>query len=105
MPPGGVISTSMSQGVGGVIRRLRRLSNRHASRETRWDRANDVPSGWANLPGATVGLKAMEFFYQKWQHWGARKPGRRAGEEEWLWGGNRPGKPSDYHDTSVSEGK
>ncbi|MBA3673178.1 MAG: hypothetical protein H0W68_14300 [Gemmatimonadaceae bacterium] len=50
-------------------------------------------------------LKAVEFFYQKWQHWGARMPGRRAGEEEWLWGGTRPGRPSDYHDDSVSEGK
>ena len=104
-PPGGVVSTAMSHGVGGVIRRLRRLSNRHANRERRWDRDNDVPSGWAHLPGATVGLKAMEFFYQKWQHWGARQPGRRSGEEKWLWGATRPGVPSDYNDSSVSEGK
>ena len=95
----------MSQGVGGVIRRLRRLSNRHANREHRWDVTHDVPSGWANVPGVTAGLKVMELFYQKWQHWGARKPGRRAGEEEWLWGATRPGIPSDYHDTSVSEGR
>lgn len=104
-PPGGIVSTTMSHAVGGVIRRLRRLSNRHANREHRWDVNNEVPSGWAHVPGATPGLKVMELFYQKWQHWGARKPGRRAGEEAWLWGGTRPGRPSDYTDTSVSEGK
>ena len=103
-PPGGVISTALSRGVGGVIRRLRRLSNRHASRETRWDVENAVPSGWANLPGQSVGLTAMEYFYKKWQHWGARKPGRRPGEEKRLWGATRPGKPGDYIDDSVTEG-
>ena len=66
---------------------------------------NAVPSGWANLPGSKVGLTAMELFYQKWQHWGARKPGRNPGEEARLWGGTRPGKPSDYIDDSVSEGR
>ncbi len=104
-PPGGIISTTISHGVGGMIRRLRRLSNRHGNREKRWDVNNDVPSGWANVPGATAGLKVMELFYQKWQHWGSRQPGRHKGEEEWLWGGTRPGLPSDYHDKSVSEGK
>ncbi len=104
-PPGGIISTTMSRGVGGVIRRLRRLSNRHVSRERRWDVNDAVPSGWANLPGQTGGLKVMEYFYQRWQHWGARKPGRNPGEEARLWGGTRPGKPSDYIDDSVSEGK
>ncbi|MBC7893783.1 MAG: hydrogenase expression protein HypE [Cytophagaceae bacterium] len=104
-PPGGIVSTATSRSVGGVIRRLRRLSNRHANRERRWDVNNDVPSGWAHLPKQNLGLTVMEFFYQKWQLWGARKPGRRPGEEERFWGATRPGKPSDYHDTSVSEGK
>jgi hydrogenase small subunit len=103
-PPGGVISTSMSRGVGGVIRRLRRLSNRHANREVRWDRKREVPSGWGNVPGQGIGLKAMEFFYQKWQHWGARKPGRRPGEKERFWGVERPGVKGDYIDDSVTEG-
>jgi hydrogenase small subunit len=103
-PPGGVISTTLSHGVGGVIRRLRRLSNRHANRERRWDVAKDVPSGWAHVPGTTIGLTAMEYFYQKWQHWGARRPGRRPGEHERLWGATRPGKSSDYVDKTVAEG-
>jgi hydrogenase small subunit len=102
-PPGGVISTSMSRGVGGVIRRLRRLSNRHANREVRWDRQRAVPSGWGNVPGQGPGLKMMEFFYQKWQHWGARKPGRRPGEEDRFWGATRPGTPNDYVDTSTTQ--
>ncbi|MGQ0539829.1 MAG: hypothetical protein ACT4R6_12845, partial [Gemmatimonadaceae bacterium] len=88
-PPGGVISTAMSHGVGGVIRRLRRLSNRHASRERRWDVLGEVPTGWAHLPDRSVGLTLMEFFYKKWQHWGARKPGRRPGEEARFWGATR----------------
>ena len=94
----------MSRGVGGVIRRLRRLSNRHANREVRWDRQKAVPSGWGNVPGQGPGLKAMEFFYQKWQHWGARKPGRRPGEKERFWGVERPGGKGDYIDDSVTEG-
>ncbi|MGQ0764665.1 MAG: hydrogenase expression protein HypE [Gemmatimonadota bacterium] len=104
-PPGGVISTSLSRGVGGVIRRLRRLSNRHANRETRWDRNEMVPSGWANVPAQTAGLKAMEFFYEKWQHWNARKPGRREGEQARFWGVTRPGRKDDYNDDSVTEGR
>ncbi len=104
-PPGGIISTTMSKSVGAFIRRMRRLSNQNASREVRWDVTNQVPSGWANVPGESMTLKAVEFFYQRWQHWGARKPGRHAGEEEWLWGATRPGLPSDYLDDSVSEGK
>ena len=50
--------------------------------------------------GPALGLTVMEFFYQKWQHWGARKPGRRAGRGRALLGRHRPGKPSDYHDES-----
>jgi hydrogenase small subunit len=103
-PPGGVISTAMSRGVGGVIRRLRRLSNRHANREVRWDRQAAVPSGWGDVPGQGIGLKAMEFFYHKWQHWGARKPGRRPGEKERFWGVERPGVKGDYIDDSITEG-
>jgi hypothetical protein len=66
--------------------------------------AKDVPSGWAHVPGTTIGLTAMEYFYQKWQHWGARRPGRRPGEQERFWGATRPGKSSDYVDKTVAEG-
>lgn len=99
-PPGGVISTTMSRGVGGVIRRLRRLSNQHANREVRWDVKDEVPSGWGHVSGATPSLKMMEYFYKKWQHWGAKAPGRPRGAEARFWGGDRPGNRADYLDDS-----
>ena len=36
-PPGAIVSTFAARAVGGVVRRLRRLSNREANREHRWD--------------------------------------------------------------------
>ena len=99
-PPGGIISTTASRGLGGVIRRLRLLSNRNANREVRWDVLNEVPSGWGELKGASVPLKMMEFFYAKWQHWGAKAPGRPKGTEARFWGVDRPGNSSDYLDKS-----
>ena len=99
-PPGSIISTTMSRGVGGVIRRLRRLSNRHGNREVRWDVLDHVPSGWGNLEAQTVPLKVVEFFYKKWQFWGAKKPGRPPGTEDRFWGVARPGRKGDYIDRS-----
>ncbi len=99
-PPGSIISTGMSRGVGAVIRRLRRLSNRHASREVRWDELDDVPSGWGKVSGSGVGLKTMEYFYKKWQFWNAKKPGRPPGSEDRFWGVERPGSKGDYIDKS-----
>jgi len=99
-PPGGVISTTMSHGVGAVIRRLRRLSNLHANSEVRWDRDGAVPSGWGIVPSQTPALKVMEFFYKQWQFWRAKRPGRPPGQEERFWGVDRPGTAEDYHDHS-----
>lgn len=99
-PPGGIISTTMSRGVGMVIRRARRLSNRHVSTEVRWDKLKAVPSGWGNVRTATLSLKFVELFYKKWQFWGAKEPGRPKGKEKRFWGGDRPGTKSDYLDDS-----
>ena len=101
-PPGGLLSTTMSQGVGAVIRRLRRLTNLHANSEARWDRQGSVPSGWGNVKPQGAGLKLMEYFYQKWQFWGAKRPGRPTGQEKRFWGGDRPGIASDYNDHSTN---
>ena len=76
-PAGALLSTTLSHGTGAVIRRLRRLSNRHANREVRWDVLDQVPSGWGHISGSNVMLKTMEFFYKKWQLFGAKRPGRR----------------------------
>jgi hydrogenase small subunit len=99
-PPGSIISTGMSRSVGAVVRRLRRLSNRNVNRETRWDAQDHVPSGWGNLTAQTPFTRTMNYFYKKWQFWGAKKPGRPPGSEARFWGVDRPGGRDDYLDSS-----
>jgi hydrogenase small subunit len=100
-PPGAAVSTFAARTVGGVVRRLRRLSNREANREHRWDVTGEVPSGWAHVQAQTLTDKAIKFFYAKWQHMGSKKPGRPPGERDRFWGGDRPGYRSDYLDEST----
>lgn len=101
-PPGAIVSTTMSRGVGAVIRRLRRLSNREGNLEHRWDVRREVPSGWAHVDPATPLERTVHYFYEIWQHLGSRKPGRRRGEEDRFWGVDRPGVKGDYLDESVT---
>jgi len=100
-PPGAIFSTFAARGVGGVVRRLRRLSNREANREHRWDVLDDVPSGWAHVPAQTLTDRAIKFFYTKWQQMGSKKPGRPPGEQDRFWGVDRPGYRKDYLDESA----
>jgi len=100
-PPGAALSTLAAKGVGAVVRRLRRLSNRDVNRERRWDVTHDVPSGWADVEAQTSTDRAMKFFYSVWQHLGAKKPGRPPGQEDRFWGADRPGSRSDYNDGSA----
>jgi hydrogenase small subunit len=100
-PPGAALSTLAAKGVGAVVRRLRRLSNRDANREHRWDVMHDVPSGWADVQAQTAIDRTMKFFYSAWQHLGAKKPGRPPGQEDRFWGADRPGSRSDYNDGSA----
>ena len=72
-PPGAIVSTFAAKSVGGVVRRLRRLSNREANREHRWDVLQDVPSGWAHVQAQTATDRAMKFFYNVWQHLGVEE--------------------------------
>lgn len=102
-PPGAVVSTNMSRGVGAVVRRLRRLSNREANREPRWDALNDVPSGWGHVESRTMLDRVNHYFYEKWQTMGSRRPGRRPGEAERFWGVDRPGVDGDYLDDSLTQ--
>jgi hydrogenase small subunit len=101
-PPGAVFSTGASTMVGIVMRRLRRLSNREANREHRWDVAQDVPSGWAHVQPQTLTDKTIKFFYKQWQHFGAKAPGRPPGSEDRFWGADRPGRRGDYLDESAT---
>jgi hypothetical protein len=60
-----------------------------------------VSSGWADVTPTSVPDRVLHFFYEKWFQMRSRRPGRRAGEEGWLWGVDRPGRRSDYLDDSV----
>lgn len=100
-PPGSLVSSTISSTTGAVIRRLRRLSNREVSREKRWDHIGSVASGWVDVKPTSVPDRLLHFFYEKWFQMRSRRPGRRAGEESWLWGVDRPGTRSDYLDDSV----
>ena len=101
-PPGAIVSTFAARSVGAVVRRLRRLSNREANREHRWDVTHEVPSGWAHVQAQTVTDRTIKFFYSVWQHLGAKKPGRPASEKDRFWGADRPGYRSDYIDGSAA---
>jgi len=101
-PPGAIVSTGLSRGVGSVVRRLRRLSNREANREARWDALQDVPSGWGHVKAQNTIDRTIHFFYERWQQMGSRRPGRRPGEEDRFWGVDRPGVSGDYHDDSAT---
>jgi hydrogenase small subunit len=101
-PPGAAVSTLAARTVGGVIRRLRRLSNREANREHRWDVTGEVPSGWAHVQAQTLADKTIKFFYSKWQHLASKKPGRPPGQEDRFWGVDRPGSRHDYIDESAA---
>ncbi len=101
-PPGAMLSTALSHGTGAVVRRLRRLSNREGNREVRWDKLNDVPSGWARVAPSNTIDRTIHYFYEIWQHMGSRKPGKRPGEEQRFWGADRPGIKGDYLDDSVT---
>jgi hydrogenase small subunit len=99
-PPGAIVSTNASRGVGAIIRRLRRLSNREGNWEIRWTRTNHVPSGWGHVGKRTVMDRTMHFFYEKWQHMGSKRPGRPPGSADRFWGVDRPGSKRDYGDES-----
>jgi hydrogenase small subunit len=101
-PPGAIVSTFAAKSVGAVVRRLRRLSNREANREHRWDVLQEVPSGWAHVQPQTVADRTIKFFYGVWQHLGAKKPGRPPGQEERFWGADRPGLRTDYLDDTAT---
>ena len=99
--PGSLVSSGVSRTTGAVIRRLRRLSTREVNREKRWQRLGEVPSGWADVAPDSVPDRILHYFYEKWFQLSARRPGRRPGEEAWLWGVDRPGRRSDYLDDSA----
>jgi hydrogenase small subunit len=80
-PPGSATSTMAARLVGGIFKPLRQSTNNHLNREMRWDRLQDVPSGWARShsepgPASDVGHR----FYDKLRRSTDRG---RQGSEEW----------------------
>jgi hydrogenase small subunit len=91
-PPGSLLSSNASRTVGFGMRRLRGVTNRSRDREVRWDAVDhgNVPSGWGKVGKPSTLEKAMNFFYNKMQFYGARKPGRYDSKQ---WGTNVPQQP------------
>lgn len=89
--PGSLISSNTSRATGSIIRRLRKVSNRSANRETRWDRRESIPTGWAHVQPPSPADKAIHYFYQKLQFKGAQRPGRTMPAEEYAGGYEVPG--------------
>jgi hypothetical protein len=77
-PPGSAISGGISRTYGSAIRRLRRMSMREDNREPIWDRAGEVPSGFAaEQREPTTASKVMGYFYKKLQYHDSVDLGKR----------------------------
>ena len=63
-PPGSAVSTMAARLVGGIFRPLRKSTNNHLNREVRWDRREEVPSGWsrAHLEPGPASEAAHRFY-------------------------------------------
>jgi hydrogenase small subunit len=71
-PPGSALSGGVSKVTGGAIRRLRRMSMQSGNSEPQWDKAGEVPSGWAGAgDGHGAVGRANAFFYKKLQYRGS----------------------------------
>ena len=75
-PPGTIVSSTTSRTVGSFIRPLRRVTMQFNNREPRWDREQQVPSGWGNVPEPGPIKKGVHYFYEKWQYLNSERPGR-----------------------------
>jgi hydrogenase small subunit len=71
--PGSAISGGVSKVTGGAIRRLRRMSMKNGNTEPLWDKAGEVPSGWAEGQAAGLGAvgRTNAYFYKKLQYHGS----------------------------------
>ncbi len=80
--PGSIVSTTLSEMTGAIVRPLRHLSQHERNREPRWKKK--VPSGWALEYNTTTVLhRIMEFFYEQWQYFRSERPGRQKPVEQY----------------------
>ncbi len=73
-PPGSEISGTISRLVGSFIRPLRRMTQETRNRTRQW-KPGDIPSGWGSVSKAGVLNRVNDFFYDKLQFYGRKKPG------------------------------
>ncbi len=90
-PPGTIVSSTASRTVGSFIRPLRRITMHFNNRETRWDREQHVPSGWAHVRAPSTVEKTIHYFYEKWQFLNGERPGRTKPAEKYAGGYEVPG--------------
>ena len=74
MPPGTLVSSTVSKATGSVIRNLRKMSMAYLNRTDRWDKNGNVPSGWGHVEEQSVLRKVIHFMYQKVQFNDSPKP-------------------------------
>ncbi len=74
-PPGTIVSSTAARTVGSFIRPLRRMTMGFLNREPLWDKRDQVPSGWGNVPNPGPVANAVHFFYEKMQFAGSEQPG------------------------------
>jgi len=75
--PGSALSGGISKVTGSAIRRLRRLSMQGGLNEPQWDKAGEVPSGWADQSGPGAISRTNAFFYKKLQYHGSVNQAKR----------------------------
>jgi hydrogenase small subunit len=64
-PPGTFVSGTSSKIVGSFVRPLRRITQRYANRETRWDASGEVTSGWGAPKSPTFVDKLVHAAYDR----------------------------------------
>src|SRR5579859_3684888 len=69
-PPGTFVSGTASKLVGSFVRPLRRVTQRYANRETRWDATGSVSSGWGAPSNPTFVDKLIHIAYDRMRHGG-----------------------------------
>jgi hydrogenase small subunit len=85
-PPGTIVSSTASRTVGSFVRPLRRITQQFQNREPLWDRYQQVPSGWGNVPEPGPIKKGMHYFYEKLQYLNGERPGRTRPAENYPTG-------------------
>jgi hydrogenase small subunit len=64
-PPGTFVSGTSAKLVGSFVRPLRRITQRYANRETRWDRTGVVTSGWGAPKNPTFLDRLVHVVYDR----------------------------------------